>query len=67
MNRMDAYRAYLSADEISKLLLMAHVLNGYADPLTVAHHVSMADEKFAKLASALGYRVEKIGAVNEAA
>lgn len=67
MNRMDAYRAHLSADEISKSLLMAHVLNGHADPLTVAHHVATAEEKFAKLASALGYRVEKIAAIKEAA
>ena len=67
MNRMDAYRAHLSADEISKSLLMAHVLSGHADPLTVAHHVSMADEKFSNLASALGYRVEKIAAIKEAA
>jgi hypothetical protein len=68
MNRMDAYRAHLSADEISKSLLMAHVLNGYADPHTVAHHVAMAEAKLDKLAQAFGYRVEKIAApVKEAA
>lgn len=60
MNRMDAYRAHLSADEISKSLLMAYALNGHADPLTVAHHVATAEAKLDKLAAALGYRVEKI-------
>lgn len=67
MNKMAAYRAHLSADEISKSLLMAHVLNGHADPLAVAHHVATAEEKFAKLASALGYRVEKIATAKVAA
>lgn len=67
MNKMATYRAHLSADEVSKSLLMAHALSGHADPLTVAHHVATAEEKFGKLALALGYRVEKIATAKVAA
>lgn len=60
MDRMEAYRAHLLADDMSKSLLMAHALSGHAEPAMIVHHISMADDKVRKLAEKFGYRVEKI-------